>query len=125
MAELVKAYRRCFVARPGWSLIEVDLSQAELRISAWMARDPVMLRIYREGGDIHAATAAKVMGITMDMFNALPEDERGMARFRAKSVNFGFLYGMWWEGFMSYAKTDYGIDMTPEEAEAVFDKWKS
>lgn len=40
----------------------------------------------------------------------------GIQRFRAKAVNFGFLYGMQWRKFMIYAKTDYGIDYTEEEA---------
>ena len=40
----------------------------------------------------------------------------GMQRFRAKAVNFGFLYGMQWRKFMIYAKTDYGIDYTEQEA---------
>lgn len=65
--------------------MEADLSQAELRIAAWMSGDPVMLRIYREGGDIHAMTAARVMGITLEAFNALDDETRGHKRFMAKA----------------------------------------
>jgi len=90
MQEFIEAYRRCFRARPGYVLIEADLSQAELRLAAWMAREPTMLRIYAMGGDIHAATATKVMGITIEEFMALPDKQRKLARFRAKAVNFGF-----------------------------------
>lgn len=120
MKELVSAYRRCFVAKEGCKFIEVDLSQAELRLAAWMSNDETMLGIYRDGGDIHASTAARSMGLSMEQFMALPDDDRKMARFRAKAVNFGFLYGMWWKGFMSYAKTEYGIDLTEKEAEAAY-----
>jgi len=114
---LVKAYRRCFKARPGYMLIEGDLSQAELRLVAWMASEQMMLAIYRRGGDIHSATAAKTMGMALELFNQLESVEKGENRFRAKAVNFGFIYGMWWRRFQSYAKTDYGIDLTESESE--------
>ena len=94
-----------------------DLSQAELRLAAWMAQEPTMLQVYRNGGDIHKTTACTVLGITMREFNELPKAEQKLARFRAKAVNFGFLYGMGWRGFKVYAKVEYGIDMTDEEAE--------
>lgn len=67
--ELAMNYRKVFIAPEGFSLIEVDLSQAEVRIAAWMANETEMLRIYREGGDIHAATASAVMGISEEKFN--------------------------------------------------------
>ena len=117
MAELVSAYRKTIVARPGHVLIEGDLSQAELRIAAWMAGEPTMLRIYREGGDIHATTAAKVMGLTIEEFNELPAKEKKAARQKGKGVGFGYLFGMWWKAFRAYAKTNYGVDVTDAEAE--------
>jgi len=67
---LAKAYRRIFIPTEGYTFIECDLSQAELRIAAWMAGEPEMLRIYRTGGDIHSATAAAVMGVSERVFNA-------------------------------------------------------
>jgi DNA polymerase-1 len=45
----------------------------------------------------------------------------GLQRFRAKAVNFGFLYGMGWRKFRVYAKTDYGLDYTDEEAQSLRD----
>lgn len=83
---LAKAYRKIFVPSDGYVFVECDLSQAELRIAAWMANDPAMLRIYREGGDIHAATAAAVMGITLEAFNALPSEVKKAKRQQAKAV---------------------------------------
>jgi len=47
---------------------EVDESQAELRVAAWMANEQTMLRLYREGGDIHESTAAAVMGVPIEEF---------------------------------------------------------
>lgn len=46
-------------------------------------------------------------------------DYIGQIRYQAKAVNFGFLYGMQWRGFKTYAKLDYGIDYTDEEAQAI------
>lgn len=117
LKDVVKAYREIFIARNGYTLIETDLSQAELRIAAWMAMEKTMLKIYREGGDIHAMTAARTMGISLKEFMALPEDVIEQKRFEAKAVNFGFLFAMGWRKFKAYAKTDYGIDFTDEEAQ--------
>jgi len=114
--KLAKEYRKVFKAPKGWAFISCDLSQAELRIAAMMSGDQNMLQVYADGGDIHAATAAGVMGISIEEFNELDEATRGLKRFQAKAVNFGFLYGMWWVKFRSYAKTDYGIDFTEDEA---------
>jgi DNA polymerase I-like protein with 3'-5' exonuclease and polymerase domains len=82
---LAKAYRKIFIPSDGYVFVEVDLSQAELRIAAWMANDPAMLKVYRDGGDIHAATAAAVMGITLEAFFALPDDVKKAKRQQAKA----------------------------------------
>jgi DNA polymerase I-like protein with 3'-5' exonuclease and polymerase domains len=116
---LAKAYRKIFVAPPGYVFVESDLSQIELRVVAIMANDPTMLKIYKEKGDIHSATAARLMGLSLTAFQELSSDARKDARTKAKAVNFGFIYGMWWRKFKTYAKTDYGVDFTDKEAEQV------
>lgn len=105
------------MARPGYVLIETDLSQAELRIAAWEANERTMLKIYREGGDIHAMTAAHTMGLSLKQFMNLDEEVIEQNRFQAKAVGFGFLYGMWWRKFKTYAKTDYGLEFTDKQAQ--------
>ena len=122
-----KAYRRIFVPPPGYYVLEADLSQAELRIAADMANDREMLRIYQTGGDIHKATACIALGVTMNAFALLPKDEQKDWRTKAKAINFGFLYGMGWRKFIGYAKTQYGVVFTEQEAqnirEAFFDRY--
>ena len=133
---LAKEYRKIFVPTPGFVFLEADLSQAELRIAAWMANETTMLRIYREGGDIHEATAAAVLGVKVTEFRKFKNNVQEVPsrfrsgsfsgatlaeyydymRFLAKAVNFGFLYGMGWRKFKDYAKTDFGIELTDEEA---------
>lgn len=114
-----KAYRKMFIPPPGHFVIEADLSQAELRISADMANEPTMLRIYNEGGDIHIESALIAMGITRAKFNQLPPDEQKLARTKAKAINFGFIYGMGWRKFIGYAKTQYGVEFTEREAQNI------
>lgn len=114
-----KAYRKIFVPPPGYVQLEADLSQAELRIAADMANDKTMLSIYNNNGDIHKRTACITMGVTEDQFDQLSPEDKGLNRFKAKAVNFGFLYGMWWKSFIGYAKTQYGVEFTEEEAENI------
>lgn len=108
-----------FVAPEGYFVAELDLSQAELRIAASMSADPTMLEIYRNAGDIHTATALVVLNMTMEQFRELPKTEQKLARTKAKSVNFGFLYGMGWRNFIVFAKTQYGVEFTENEAKAI------
>ncbi|MGE5559254.1 MAG: DNA polymerase I [Bacillota bacterium] len=80
--------RKAFIAgSPDRLLFSCDYSQIELRILAHLSQDPQFCRAFRESGDIHAYTAAEI-------FNVLPEDVTPLMRNRAKTVNFGILYGM-------------------------------
>nr|WP_279629144.1 DNA polymerase [Labrenzia sp. 011] len=98
MKEVVKAFRRVFEAPPGWKILEADLSQAELRVAAWMANERTMIDIYRSGGDIHASTAARTMGMTTEAFLAMEKDTISMKRFQAKAVPTKY-WGMGGEAF--------------------------
>jgi len=114
--KMAKIFRRIFQAPEGWVYGQSDLSQAELRIASMISGDERMMRVYLDGGDIHRATAAGVMGLSIKEFLELDYTVQALERYHAKAVNFGFLYGMWWKKFKEYAKTDYGVDFTDEEA---------
>ena len=103
-----KRYKSLISAADGCTLIELDYSQIELRVAASLAGEETMIEIYREGGDIHRETAIAVSGKT----NIDKSD-----RTKAKSVNFGFLYGMGARSFMDYSRDSYGVKVTLEEAE--------
>ena len=122
-----KEHSGLFVPRDGFTFVDCDLSQAELRIAAWEAMEPAMLEIYQSGGDIHTATAKVVMCISDADWDALPSDVKKLMRYRAKAVNFGFIYGMKAPTFRTYAKTDYNVDYTEKESyqvrEAYFEKY--
>ncbi|MBP9041312.1 MAG: DNA polymerase I [Anaerolineaceae bacterium] len=76
-----------FVASPGNTLLSVDYSQIELRIVAHMAQDEAMLQAFREGQDIHAATAAAIYDVPL---SEVTKEQRR----HAKAINFGLIYGM-------------------------------
>lgn len=114
--KMAKIFRRIFQAPKGWVYGQNDLSQAELRIASMISGDERMMQVYIDGGDIHRATAAGVMGLSIEEFFQQDAAIQSLKRFQAKAVNFGFLYGMWWKKFKEYAKTDYGVDFTDEEA---------
>ncbi len=85
--ETGRKVRLGFIASPGHVLLSVDYSQIELRIVAHMAQDEAMLEAFREGQDIHAATAAAIYDVP------LAEVTKEQRR-HAKAINFGLIYGM-------------------------------
>ncbi len=85
--ELGRKVRAAFIPADGWTLLSVDYSQIELRIIAHLSGDENMIAAFREGQDIHAATAAAIYGIPLE---AVTKDQRR----HAKAINFGLIYGM-------------------------------
>ncbi|MFO7807358.1 MAG: DNA polymerase I [Candidatus Moraniibacteriota bacterium] len=108
--EFAKLIRSAFQAERGYKLVAIDYSQIDLRVAAHVSQDPKLIEIFREGRDVHRATAAWVNGI--------PEDEvSDVQRSEAKSLNFGVLYGMGTYGFMR----DSGVGK--ERAEFFIDQY--
>lgn len=85
--ELGRQVRQAFIAAPGQQLVSIDYSQVELRIAAHMAQDEAMLSAFRQGQDIHAATAAAIYGVPLEQ---VTKEQRR----HAKAINFGIIYGM-------------------------------
>lgn len=159
--------RSLITAPPGWSLIEMDLSQIELRIAAELADEHNLLGVFISGGDPHWQTAIREIergagykkeiqqtvkfhheleGKTykkmnysdaieyvlklggkhcealMDLWEQTYPGVEFMnwkeTRKKAKAINFGYLYGMWWKKFKIYARDNYGVDVTDDEAQA-------
>ncbi len=79
--------RQAFIAPEGWKVMAADYSQIELRIMAHLSGDEGLLAAFREGADIHRATAAEV-------FDVKPDDVDSNQRRAAKAINFGLMYGM-------------------------------
>ncbi|MBD5303772.1 MAG: DNA polymerase I [Bacteroides sp.] len=79
--------RRAFIADPGHLFLSADYSQIELRLVADFADDETMLSAFRHGDDIHAITAAKI-------YHKTPEEVTANERRKAKTANFGIIYGI-------------------------------
>jgi DNA polymerase-1 len=79
--------RECFIAPPGAKIVSADYSQIELRIMAHLSGDENLRRAFRDGEDVHRATAAEVFGVSLQNVDA---DQRRIA----KVINFGLIYGM-------------------------------
>lgn len=82
-----KEVRKAFIPDEGCTFFSADYSQIELRIMAHLSGDSNMIEDFNKGNDIHAATAAKV-------FNKPLEDVTKSERSRAKTANFGIIYGI-------------------------------
>lgn len=85
--ELGNRVRKAFVAEKDFVLAALDYSQIELRIAASLSNDPEMIKIFKNGGDFHAATAARIFGVAEDQVTS-------QQRRVAKTINFSVLYGV-------------------------------
>jgi DNA polymerase I - 3''-5'' exonuclease and polymerase domains len=147
--------RTLITAPDGWTLVEMDLSQIELRIAAELADEHNLLGVFNAGGDPHWQTAIREIergggykkeikktvklhraqegkkkkkmsySEAVEYILAMGGDHAAKlmvmwkeTRKKAKAINFGYLYGMWWKKFKLYARDNYGVDVTDKEAEA-------
>lgn len=141
--------RSLITAPEGWTLIEADLSQIELRITAELSGDRALSAVFHEGRDAHWLTAlteisrgggkakevletakALTQGKSVSYADAIPillaagpdacceilKDWKEL-RKKAKAVNFGYVFGMWWKKFKIYARDNYDVKLTDKEAE--------
>jgi len=79
--------RQAFIAPRGYRMVAADYSQIELRIMAHLSGDEGLLGAFRDGLDVHRATAAEVFDVAL-------EEVSGEQRRKAKAINFGLIYGM-------------------------------
>jgi DNA polymerase-1 len=98
-----KKIRKAFIAERGYLLLSSDYSQIELRILAHLSNERGLIEVFKKDGDIHTRTACELFGVS-------PADITPEMRRRAKTVNFGIVYGI----------SPYGLSkelgITPQEA---------
>ena len=120
LQQCASSLKPAFIPRPGHVLLDLDYSQVELRVAAFISRSQPMIEAFQRGDDLHRLLAAKIAG-------KAPQDVTSLERKRAKAGNFGLLYGMSPGGFQSYAATAYDVSLTLAEAQAVhsafFEMW--
>ena len=109
-SDLGRAIRRAFAAPAGMRIVSADYSQIELRVLAHLSQDAVLVDAFRSGQDVHTRTAMEVFGVSAEGVT----DEM---RRRAKTINFGIVYGM---GEVTLAKR---LDIPRQEAAAFIEAY--
>lgn len=99
--------KNIFISKPGYKMLQLDYSQAELRVLAMLSQDPFMIESYQRGQDFHDAVAEKMFGPAFD------KEQRNLA----KTINFGIAYG---RGPGSIAES---FNKTMAEARKIIDDW--
>ena len=103
-----KEIRKAFVPEPGCLFFSADYSQIELRVMAHLSNDPQMIEVFREGKDLHAATAANIYKKPIE---EVTRDERT----KSKRANFGIIYGITVFGLAER------LDISRDEAKQLID----
>ncbi|WP_158135543.1 DNA polymerase I [Photobacterium damselae] len=106
--------RQAFIAPQGYKVLAIDYSQIELRIMAHLSGDKALLDAFCHGKDIHAATAAEILGLSLDQVSS--EQRR-----RAKAINFGLIYGM--SAFGLAKQLDMGRGEAQEYMNTYFERY--
>ncbi len=107
---LGRAIREAFIPEEGYKLLALDYSQIELRLAAILSKDEKLIEIFKNGEDVHAGVAARVFKVSRDQV------DKGM-RIKAKTINFGILYGMG----VSALKVNLGTDR--KEAQEFYNEY--
>lgn len=121
--------RSCFIPTEGYHLVQGDYSQIELRVIAEiiynLSGDRKMLDEFINGRDPYLATAALMANLNYDDMFEIGEDgsssikkQYKALRQNAKAVRLGYNYGMGWKKFRNYAKIQYGVGMSLDDAKA-------
>ncbi|WP_456392534.1 bifunctional 3'-5' exonuclease/DNA polymerase [Persephonella sp.] len=109
LQNVTRELRKLFRAPEGKKLIVADYSQIELRIAAEYVNDETMIEAFRSGRDLHRFTASLILG---KEYQEVTKEERQMA----KAINFGLIYGISPSSLMEYARNNYGVDISIEDA---------
>jgi len=109
LQNVTRELRKLFKAPEGKKLIVADYSQIELRIAAEYVNDETMIKAFRSGKDLHRFTASLILGKD---YEDITKEERQMA----KAINFGLIYGISPSSLMEYARNNYGVDITLDDA---------
>jgi len=109
--EAGKEIRKAFIAgERGWKLLSADYSQIELRVMAHVSGDRNLIEAFQKGEDVHRSTAAKI-------FKVDPDQVTEQQRYRAKTINFGVMYGMGAYGLASR------LEISNQEAQEFIDAY--
>lgn len=115
------AVKGCIQARPGYKIVSMDLTTAEVYIAAVLSKDTELMAVFQEGGDFHSTMAKRVFKLPCaveDVKKLYP-----LQRQAAKAVTFGILYGAGANKISAQVTKDSGEYFSKAEAQAVIDEY--
>ncbi|MDR0917903.1 MAG: hypothetical protein LBM93_01425 [Oscillospiraceae bacterium] len=116
--------RNFIIAPENMSLIELDYSQIEARLAAFLSRDEHLLDIYKTGKDLHAMTTSAVFQIPIEEAMDRQNPQYKHRRTVAKATFFGFMYGMYGKTLQRNLKVSAGVNVTIDEAKMFLENLK-
>lgn len=129
MAEHKRGPRECFVARPGHAIVSIDFDSFEMRtwaqICYWVLGYSALRDILNDPKRCpHVEMGAGLRGISVEAAYALKGSARKDLRGLAKGPNFGLPGGMGWARLMDYCRQNYGVVLTPAQAQEACRVWR-
>lgn len=110
------------------TIVVSDSSQIELRITAFMANEKILLDAFKHNQDVYSVTAELIYGVPWQDINAgRKAGDKQMAHFRTigKVTSLGGIYGIGWAAFMDYASVVGGVTLTEDEAKDIIGKFRN
>lgn len=110
------------------TIVVSDSSQIELRITAFMANEKILLDAFKHSQDVYSVTAELIYGVPwMDINAGRKAGDKQMAHFRTigKVTSLGGIYGIGWAAFMDYASVVGGVTLTEDEAKDIIGKFRN
>jgi DNA polymerase I len=118
--------RGMFAASPeGWIFFDGDYSQLELRVAAFLSKEPLLIQAFEEGLDVHTLVMSDLLGRSYEeLSNSLNHDEQlKVLRVAIKRVNFGILYGIAAKRLQKILWLDLGVTWTVEKCNQLINQW--
>lgn len=118
-----KSVKGMFIPSYGYTMYDADYSQIELRVAAWYAEEPSMMKAFAEGRDIHTATLSDMEGVSYEeAVERVESGEWSEKRSNVKRVNFLILYGGGANTLVELSR-DVGAEMNHRQAAKLMDSW--
>lgn len=133
-----RSHRGMFIPTEGYSLIDGDFSQLELRVVAYLSQEPVMIESFQQGRDIHTSVMADIKGIDYDeLCSIIGDDARNIPaqkqhpsyatykeeRVAIKRINFGIVYGVGASRLQRLIKNELNLVKSKEWCQDLIDTW--
>lgn len=125
-----KEHKGIFVPSDGYVFVDGDFSQLELRVVAFLAQEPVMIKAFKKGWDIHTAVMSDLLKIDYDELVNILEDSNNLKhtqykelRVAIKRINFGIVYGVSAPRLQILLKVEMNINWSVEQCQDLIDRW--